>query len=117
MLDKVIDGILSTNGKLSISGVAKAAGVTPGLTHNTYPAVAERIRGLMGKSVRAQRDSKHQALLKERELNRALRAENAQLSQDLARLASVNQTLILELAQLKGVATGKVVLLSSKPAS
>ncbi|AVK12326.1 Uncharacterized protein PA52Ts2_0116 [Pseudomonas aeruginosa] len=46
-----------------------------------------------------------------------MRAENAQLSQDLARLASVNQTLILELAQLKGVATGKVVLLSSKPAS
>ena len=117
MLDKVIDDILSTNGKLSISGVAKAAGVTPGLIHNTYPAVAERIRGLMGKSVRAQRDSKHQALMKERELNRALRAENAQLSQDLARLASVNQTLVLELAQLKGVAAGNVVLLSKKPTS
>ena len=37
------------NQKLSIS-VARAAGVTPGLIHNTYPAVAERIRNLMGKS-------------------------------------------------------------------
>ncbi len=89
--------------------------VTPGLIHNTYPAVAERIRSIMGKSVRAQRDSKHQALMKEKELNKALRAENSQLLEEIARLASVNQRLVLELAQLKGVAQGKVIELAPKP--
>ncbi|NNJ16570.1 TetR family transcriptional regulator [Pseudomonas putida CSV86] len=103
------------NQKLSISSVARAAGVTPGLIHNTYPAVAERIRNLMGKSVRAQRDSKHQALMKEKELNKALRGENSLLLEELARLASVNQRLMIELAQLDGVAQGKVVTLAPKP--
>ncbi|MBI6605171.1 TetR family transcriptional regulator [Pseudomonas sp. S4_EA_1b] len=108
-LDKVIDGFVAGNEKISIASVARAAGVTPGLIHNTYPAVAERIRTLMGKSVRAQRDSKHQALMVEKEKNRALRAENEQLLEELARLASVNQVLILEMAHLKGVVDGKVV--------
>ncbi|HDL5330727.1 TPA: TetR family transcriptional regulator [Pseudomonas aeruginosa] len=114
-LDKVIDGMVEGNQKLSISSVARAAGVTPGLIHNTYPAVAERIRNLMGKSVRAQRDSKHQALMKEKELNKALRAENSLLLEELARLASVNQRLMIELAQLDGVAQGKIVTLAPKP--
>lgn len=41
-LDKVIDGLVAGNEKLSIASVARAAGVTPGLIHNTYPAVAEK---------------------------------------------------------------------------
>ncbi|NUU36580.1 TetR family transcriptional regulator [Pseudomonas sp. C2B4] len=113
-LDKVIDGLVEGNEKISIASVARAAGVTPGLIHNTYPAVAERIRTLMGKSVRAQRDSKHQALMVEKEKNRALRAENEQLLEELARLASVNQVLILEMAHLKGVVDGKVVVFVPK---
>lgn len=115
-LDKVIDGLVAGNEKLSIASVARAAGVTPGLIHNTYPAVAERIRNLMGKSVRAQRDSKHQALMSEKEKNRALRAENDQLLAELARIASVNQRLLFELAELKAVSSGKVVALTQKPA-
>ncbi|MCY1533529.1 hypothetical protein D9M68_688600 [compost metagenome] len=114
-LNKVIDSMLAGNEKLSISSVARAAGVTPGLIHNTYPAVAERIRCIMGKSVRAQRDSKHQALMTQKELNKALRAENSQLLEEIARLASVNQRLMLELAQLKGVAQGKVIELAPRP--
>jgi hypothetical protein len=114
-LDKVIDNLVASNEKLSIASVARAAGVTPGLIHNTYPAVAERIRNLMGKSVRAQRDSKHQALMSEKEKNRALRAENNQLLEELARIASVNQRLLFEIAELKAVSSGKVVALTSKP--
>ncbi|MDE1533689.1 TetR family transcriptional regulator [Pseudomonas sp. ChxA] len=115
VLDKVIDGLVAGNEKLSIASVARAAGVTPGLIHNTYPAVAERIRTLMGKSVRAQRDSKHQALMDEKQKTRALRAENDQLLAELARIASVNQRLLFELAELKAVSSGKVVVLSPKP--
>ena len=80
-LNKVVDDLIAGDEKLSITSVARAAGVTPGLIHNTYPGVAERIRNLVGKSVRAQRDSKHLALMREKEKNRALRAENDQLLQ------------------------------------
>lgn len=114
-LAKAIDSLVAGNEKLSIASVARAVGVTPGLIHNTYPAVAEKIRNLMGKSVRAQRDSKHQALMNEKEKNRALRAENDQLLDELARIASVNQRLLFEMAELKGVTIGKVVALTQKP--
>jgi hypothetical protein len=114
-LDKVIDNLVAGNEKLSIASVARAAGVTPGLIHNTYPAVAEKIRNLMGKSVRAQRDSKHLALMREKEKNRALRAENDQILKELARIASVNQRLLFEMAELKGISSGKVVALTQKP--
>lgn len=115
VLEKVINGLVEGNEKISIALVARAAGVTPGLIHNTYPAVAERIRILMGKSVRAQRDSKHQALMVEKEKNRVLRAENYQLLEDLARIASVNQRLLFEMAELKAAYSGEVVSISSKP--
>ncbi|WP_245840257.1 TetR family transcriptional regulator [Pantoea rwandensis] len=115
VLDKVINGLVEGNEKISITLVARAAGVTPGLIHNTYPAVAERIRILMGKSVRAQRDSKHQALLAEKEKNRVLRAENDQLLEDLARIASVNQRLLFEIAELKAAGSGEVISISCKP--
>lgn len=114
-LNKVIDGLVAGNEKLSIAAVARVAGVTPGLIHNTYPAVAERIRTLTGKSVRAQRDLKHQALMREKEKNRALRIENEKLLADLARVASVNQRLLFEIAELKAVSNGKLVALPPKP--
>ena len=96
-------------GKVSISAVAKVAGVTPALIHNTYPDLAEKIRGLVGKATRTQRDAKHDALVREREINRALRLELAVTRAELAKLASVNQMLVNEVALLKGMATGKVV--------
>ncbi|MGF6209448.1 gamma-glutamyl phosphate reductase [Pseudomonas frederiksbergensis] len=76
--------------------------------------MAERIRNLMGKSVRAQRDSKHQALMSEKEKNRALRAENDQLLAELARIASVNQRLLFEMAELKAASSGKLVSITPK---
>lgn len=115
VLEKVINGLVEGNEKISITLVARAAGVTPGLIHNTYPAVAERIRILMGKSVRAQRDSKHQALLAEKEKNRVLRVENDQLLEELAQIASVNQRLLFEMAELKAAGSGEVISISSKP--
>ena len=97
--------------KVSISAVAKAADVTPALIHNTYPDIAERIRGVIGKSTRLQRDAKHEALAKERERNRELRAEVERLRLDMARLASINLTLLTKLAVDEEVSKGKVVAL------
>ena len=115
-LNKAIDGLVEGNEKISIASVARAAGVTPGLIHNTYPVVAERIRIIMGKSVRAQRDSKHQALMVEKEKNRSLRVENDQLLEELARIASINQRLLFEMAELKAACSGEVISIHpSKP--
>lgn len=114
VLNKAIDDLIEGNANISIASVARAAGVTPSLIHNTYPAVAERIRIIMGKSVRIQRDSKHQALMVEKEKNRVLRAENGQLLEELTRIASVNQRLLFEMAELKAAGNGDVVSISSK---
>jgi AcrR family transcriptional regulator len=116
-LNKAIGCFVEGNEKISIASVARAAGVTPGLIHNTYPAIAERIRVIMGKSVRTQRDSKHQALMIEKEKNRALRTENNQLLEELAQIASVNQRLLFEIAELKAASSGKVVSIPTKPRS
>ena len=108
-IEQAIEQLQASQGKLSISAVAKMAGVTPALIHNTYPDLAEKIRGLVGTATRTQRDAKHSALVREREINRALRQELVETRATIAKLASVNQTLLNEMAVLKGIATGKVV--------
>ncbi|MCG2655776.1 MAG: TetR family transcriptional regulator [Hydrogenophaga sp.] len=108
-IQQAIARVQAGPGKVSISGVAKLAGVTPSLIHNTYPDLAEKIRGLMGKASRTQRNAKHDALVRERDVNRALRQELVEARTDLAKLASVNQMLLHEVALLRGAATGKVV--------
>ena len=101
-IEQAIEQLQASQGKLSISAVAKMAGVTPALIHNTYPDLAEKIRGLVGKATRTQRDAKHSALVREREINRALRQELVETRATIAKLASVNQTLLNEIAVLKG---------------
>lgn len=108
-IQQAIAHVQTGQGKVSISAVAKVAGVTPALIHNTYPDLAEKIRGLSGKATRTQRDAKHEALVHEREVSRSLRQELATTRADLAKLASINQMLLNEVALVKGMATGKVV--------
>ena len=108
-ISKTIADFQERKEKISISAIAKSTGVTPALIHNTYPDLAEKIRGLVGKSTRSQRDAKHDDLMREKETNRTLREELAQLRMDFAKLASNNQVLIGEISALKAVASGKVV--------
>ena len=88
---KVVKG-----GSLTIAAVAKEAGVSTATIHNRHPEIAEQVRALQGKESRRQRDQKHEELQRVREANRALREENAELKADLAKLASINETLALE---------------------
>ncbi len=108
-LKEAIDQLQHSGDKVSISAVAKAAEVTPALIHNTYPDIAERIRGVVGKSTRLQRDAKHEVLVKEKERNRELRAEVELLRLDAAKLASINLTLLSKLAVYEAASDGKVV--------
>lgn len=101
--------------KMSISAVAREAGVTTALIHNHYPAVAEEIRQAQGKDSRAQRDAKHESLKGERQKNRDLRLELEALRSDIARLASINEVLLAENATLNArLASGKVVGMPKK---
>ncbi len=112
-LNDAIAQLQESGTKVSISSVAKAADVTPALIHNTYPDIAERIRGVIGKSSRLQRDAKHEALMKEKERNRDLRAEVERLHLEAAKLASINLTLLSKLAVYEETTKGKVVSFAS----
>jgi len=87
--------------KVSITSVAREAGVTPALIHNHYPDIAEKIRGTQARSSRVQRDAKHAELRAEREKNRLLRSEVAELRSQVAKLASINEVLVIETRTLK----------------
>lgn len=101
--------------KLSISSVAREAGVTPALIHNHYPDIAETIRTAQGRSSRAQREVKHAQVRAERDKNRALREENAELRAQVAKLASINEVLLSENRMLKArQGDPKVVDIASK---
>lgn len=89
--------------KLSISAVAREANVSAALIHNLHPDVAEAIRAEQGRSSRAQRDAKHQELKDQLEKNAMLRAENEALRQQVARLASLNEMLVIEQRTLRAL--------------
>lgn len=95
--------------KLSISAVARRAGVTPALIHNTYPDVAEQIRTLSGRDASALRSKEATALTILQTDNKRLHRDNSQLNADVARLASIVQTLTDEIARLRALSTGQVV--------
>lgn len=97
--------------KLTISAVASEAGVTPGLIHNTYPDIAEEIRAKVGKATRQQRDETIAELSTARKRIKELRTELDAALSDIQRLASTNETLRQEVAKLRSVGSGKVVIL------
>ena len=103
--------------RISIKAVAEEAGVDPSLVHNTYPDIAEEIRGIIGRSTRRQRDEKHGELMEARRLLQEVTAERDQLKREMADLASVNLTLIETVAELKIELAGKLTRMKSGSAA
>lgn len=87
--------------RVTVSSVAREAGVSPALIHNHYAAIAEAIRVEQGRDSRAQRDAKHEQLTQEREKNRRLRREVETLCGNVARLSSINEVLLTENEMLR----------------
>ncbi len=81
---------------LSIAAVAREAGVSSALIHNYYPKIAEIVRTKVGGSSQQKRDQKHAELKAEKLKSKSLRAEKAILIQQIAQLASINETLLLK---------------------
>jgi hypothetical protein len=111
-LELAILRVKDKGSKLSISAVATEAGVTAGLIHNTYPDIAKKIRTATGRDIRQQRDAMAAKLRAVRVQMKALRAERTEALADVGKLASINETLRLEVATLRATASGKVVVLA-----
>jgi len=99
---------------VSISAVASAVGVTPGLIHNKYPAVAEEIRSATGRTASMRLTGIQQQLREALARNVELRQENSELLKEVRDLASVNESLRQQLAISEATSAGKVVRLSRK---
>lgn len=112
-LQLALSRLQRANKKVSISAVAKEADVTPALIHNTYPDFAERIRTLVHRPVRAQRDDKHQELQLQRAANARLYKVIADQNKEIVDLASVNEGLRAEIQVLTRIVEGKVLDLRS----
>jgi len=84
--------------RLSITSVASEAGITPAAIHNCYPDIAEKIRMLVGRSSREQRDRKGEELQRITALNRQQTKELNELRQQVSKLASINASLTLEVS-------------------
>lgn len=97
-----------SGGKITLKAVAEEAKVSPPLINNRYPEFAEKVRAIMGKAIRQQRDEKADLLTQERDRNRKLRdLVDSQLA-EIRKLASVNESLRAELALQRAIAEGKV---------
>ena len=95
--------IVNKKRKLSIASVAEEAGLSTSTIHNNHPDMAEKIRALMNKEARAQRDEKLADLKKEKAKNRELRKEVMSLNEQLAKIASINARLEMENAELQAI--------------
>jgi hypothetical protein len=108
-LQAELNKLLLAGIKPTVTAIAAAVGVTPPLVHNTYPEIASSIRKLSGKG--GEVTAAAEALKALKKTNRELHAGNRRLLAEVARLASINQVLIGELALIKGQSTATVVSL------
>lgn len=92
---------------LTVASVARETGVSTALIHNHHPDIAEEIREKQGRSSRAQRDAKHSELKSERAKNKELRTQADTLRLQIAKLASINEALTMEVRTLKSSRTPK----------
>ena len=95
--------VVPSGTRMSISAVAREAGIDPATIHTTYPDIAERIRALMGRETRAQRDAKATALSKSRAVSADLRAEVESLRLQLATVASRYASALITIDQLRAL--------------
>jgi AcrR family transcriptional regulator len=103
--------------KLSIAAVAEEAGLSTATIHNRYPEIADKVRQLLNKDARQQRDEKSQALKEEKSKRKELLDENRLLRQQMAELVSRNATLEVALDHLRALAESKnIAQISQKKA-
>lgn len=79
--------------RITISAVARQAGVTPSLLHNRYPALVEEIRRHLGADSRSEVGKLREQLEATKKRIREVVAEVEELKRELKHLASENEAL------------------------
>lgn len=115
-LERALRRVQEQGKKLSILAVAKEAGVSGGLIHNTYPDFAAKVRSQMGRGIRQQLDAKFAELDDLKATLKTIRAERDAALADVKTLASINETLRQEVTTLRAATSGKVKLLIPRTA-
>lgn len=87
--------------EVSISSVAREAGVSAALIHNHYPIIAELIRIKQGVSSRQIRDAKQAEVLDLKNKNAEMRRKLEELQSQLAKLATINEMLVVDNTTLR----------------
>lgn len=113
-LEKAIVSLESSGQKVSFTAVAREVGIDPSAIHKVYPDLAEKIRSIAGKGTRKQRDQALVDLANARLVIKELRSDIKRFQLDLARIASLNETLGNENAKLTAELAGKVATLIDK---
>lgn len=113
-LKQALVSLQSKNQKLSISAVAEEAGVDASTIHKVYPELAEEIRERAGTGSGKQRDRIQIELAEAKLTIKDLRDEIKRSNVDLAKIASLNETLAHENARLAAELADKVVTLRVK---
>jgi len=111
-LEKALLRLKNLQREISITAVANEVGVSPGLIHNTYPAMASKIRTAAGRSSKAKKDAAVSKLDEARAQIKSLRSDLKTALSDLANLASVNARLMSENESLQASLGSKVRHLS-----
>lgn len=88
--------IVTQGRKVSIASVSEEAGVSRATIHNNYPELAESIRKISNKLSHAQRNKKQKQLKILENKNKELRSIIQTLNLELAKIASINASLLLE---------------------
>lgn len=102
--------VVEKNRKLSIASVAEEAGVSRATIHNRYPEIIDQISIYLDR--KEAKDRSHESAVLEknlREKNSLLKEEIKLLKKDKIMLASVNETLELELRSLRALIKSKNV--------
>ena len=104
---QIIEGMEQAGSILTISGVAKEAGITGPAIHTRYPDLADRIRDLAGKEKeqddKTQLEKRRGRIKEEKAKQERLRKELADVKELLRKADSVNAMLVFENERLKAL--------------
>jgi len=104
----------STEKKVTFASVARVAGVSTALIHNYHTDIAELIRVASGASSKNKLKVRDESLAEEKKKNKDLRAQVKKLTQNLTKIASINENLLAEIRSLQAKRGGsKVVRLAA----
>lgn len=100
-LEAALNAAKTSGKRVSISGIAKAAGVDPSLIHHCYPQILAAIRAVSGVKNREAVTLMKDELIGAKLSLRSLWVENKLLREDLAKLSSINLALQVRLDALE----------------